>query len=515
MSNSDSSKNAVSDFPSDKYLLLDIDNVPDLTSITAEEALSYLNQSLENLITVYQSTSSFKPGQTASPSKFSSYSPQSESCTSPQASSPSNSEQWKKSGGYTPVSSPTLGKANNSIDTSNHNNDSFGESAENSKLPSPVPADSSEGESVISTDLTKSRTTSASSLASLVNNIKSASHNNNDSSKVTQMDTISDTSNQTLTGSDSSVTYTPPDDDSDLKSSGKLSSDPDAILEEAAVVAAVLIEGTEQRRRSSGRLAPIDSRIIPPSRNDPSLPTHRKSNKETCKREENSESQNNNNSTSNDESNQNTKKIDTSAEKPSQKTKATIVSLSDSNTANDSSCSETSTVSPSQRSAVSKTEMVEKGLIIKRFWSRNPPAISVWQYLQRIHKYAPLSISVYLSASLYIYRLCIELQTILLTPLSVHRILLASLRIACKTIEDINYTHKRFAAVGGVAPMDLYRLEIAFLFLIDFDICINKQVLQEHLVVLTELQIQADRHRKLLNKKRPRSADPASLDVTS
>lgn len=158
------------------------------------------------------------------------------------------------------------------------------------------------------------------------------------------------------------------------------------------------------------------------------------------------------------------------------------------------------------RKAVTKTELSNKVIVIKRFLQKKQPDISIWDYLQRVHQYCPMSTSVYLSASLYIYRLCISLQTFVLSPLSVHRLLLATLRAACKNIEDITFTQKRFATVGGVSTADLYRLEIAFLFLIDFDVCIDSEVLQHHLVVLTELQIQAERFRQSL-RKRPRSSD--------
>lgn len=158
------------------------------------------------------------------------------------------------------------------------------------------------------------------------------------------------------------------------------------------------------------------------------------------------------------------------------------------------------------RKAVTKNELSNKVIVIKRFLQKKQPDISIWDYLQRVHQYCPMSTSVYLSASLYIYRLCISLQTFVLSPLSVHRLLLATLRAACKNIEDITFTQKRFATVGGVSTADLYRLEIAFLFLIDFDVCIDSEVLQHHLVVLTELQIQAERFRQSL-RKRPRSSD--------
>lgn len=152
----------------------------------------------------------------------------------------------------------------------------------------------------------------------------------------------------------------------------------------------------------------------------------------------------------------------------------------------------------SKRQAVSKKELASKNMLIKRFWSRKQPEITVWDYLLRIHHYCPMSTSVYLAASLYIYRLCINLQTFVLTPLSIHRLVLSALRVACKSIEDINFKQARYASVCGITKLDLYRLEVALLFLIDFDICIDAAVLQHHLVVLTELNIQTGKFRHIM-----------------
>lgn len=159
-----------------------------------------------------------------------------------------------------------------------------------------------------------------------------------------------------------------------------------------------------------------------------------------------------------------------------------------------------------ERKAVTKDELSDKIVIIRRFIGKKKPDITIWSYLQRMHHYTPMSTSVYLTASLYIYRLCIYLQTFLLSPFSAHRLILATLRVACKNIEDNNFTQKRFATVSGITTTDLYRLEIAFLFLIDFDLCIDAPILQHHLVALTELQIQAERYRQSL-RKRPRTSD--------
>lgn len=151
------------------------------------------------------------------------------------------------------------------------------------------------------------------------------------------------------------------------------------------------------------------------------------------------------------------------------------------------------------------SEVAEQKMIIaRRFWSKTAPTISVWKYLQRLHRYCPTSTAVYLAAGVYIYRLCIVLQTIPLTLHSVHRLVLGALRVACKSLEDINHTQKRYATAGGVSQTDLYRLEIALLFLLDFNIKIDADVLQHSLEIFAELEVQA--RRQQISRKRARSS---------
>jgi hypothetical protein len=117
--------------------------------------------------------------------------------------------------------------------------------------------------------------------------------------------------------------------------------------------------------------------------------------------------------------------------------------------------------------------------IAKRFWSKTKPDISVSRYLERLHRYCPSSTAVYLSVGVYIYRLCIVRQTIPLTELSVHRLVLAAVRIASKLHEDMTHPQSRYATVGGISSHDLFRLEIALLFLVDFNLKIDHDVLAQ------------------------------------
>lgn len=528
-------QNAWMEVPSDRYLLTDIDNVPDLSTVTAEQALSYLNQSLENLILMYQSTSVLRDsddlmtlisGSFRSPSLSSPEESQSE-LISPQNGAQSKSNESQST--FSPPSSPKTTEEINSGEEINgkrnqhHHNDNNQSSPLTESEAESVQSDQSKLTAKSHSSSSSSSSTSLASANRVCNITESGvvkTKSNNGITDIEEEDPEGVSNSQVLTSaSNTSATATPPH--SMPKLTPKPSADPNSILEEAAVVAAVLIEGTEQRRRSSGKLAPVDSRIIPPPHNGPHCNLDGLSNNgnESSNNQDKNNSNDNNNNKNNDSQAFNDSFNNSNDDMTSNDDKQSINNDNNNNDNNsnnynnnkENTSRQKSPAPTTTRPAVSKKEMAQKGLIIKRFWSRSPPGITIWKYLLRIHKYTPLSTSVYLSTSLYIYRLCIELQTILLTPLSVHRIVLASLRIACKVIEDVSYKQDRVASVGGVERVDLYRLEIAFLFLIDFDVCINSQVLQEHMVMLTELQIQADRHRQLLSKKRPRSADPAFL----
>ncbi|KAG5366418.1 Cyclin-U1-1 [Yarrowia sp. B02] len=130
----------------------------------------------------------------------------------------------------------------------------------------------------------------------------------------------------------------------------------------------------------------------------------------------------------------------------------------------------------------------QKLSIAKRFFLKNPPPLTIEQYLHRIHKYCPLSSSTYMAAGHYIYKICIKHHSVPFIPENAHRMVLAALRIACKVIEDLTYPHKRFSMAGGVSKADLFKLEIAFLFLIDFDIKIDAPVLNRHMQKLEFIQ---------------------------
>ena len=121
---------------------------------------------------------------------------------------------------------------------------------------------------------------------------------------------------------------------------------------------------------------------------------------------------------------------------------------------------------------------VQQAVITRKFYCKKPPPISPEDYLKRIHRYCPASTAVYLATSVYITRLAVVERILPVTPRNVHRLLLAGLRVAIKALEDLSYSHTRFAQVGGVSEAELAKLEITFCYLTNFELKVDLATLQ-------------------------------------
>ena len=123
---------------------------------------------------------------------------------------------------------------------------------------------------------------------------------------------------------------------------------------------------------------------------------------------------------------------------------------------------------------------IQHGVIVRKFYSKKAPIISLEEYLIRVHQYCPMTTGVYLATSLYIHRLAVVEHVIPVTARNAHRLVLAGLRVSMKKLEDHKYSHSRFAKVGGVSETELGRLEISFCFLTNFDLKADEEMLSAH-----------------------------------
>ena len=130
-------------------------------------------------------------------------------------------------------------------------------------------------------------------------------------------------------------------------------------------------------------------------------------------------------------------------------------------------------------------------MIARKFFSKTVPPVSIRDYLLRLQRYCPMSAAVYLAAGAYVHKLAVEERTIPVTQRTMHRLALASLRVAMKALEDLRYSQCRFAGVGGVAGSELGKLEIALCYLIDFELQLESELLYSKVEALRQAARQA------------------------
>lgn len=498
------------------YLLTDPANVPDLATVTPLEALSYLNQSLENLIMVYQSTVSFldmeneKNGRNRNSPHGQDNREKSESADvenqetqrnqdtnnndTNNSSLCENQDQNEEADYLTHLNnfsskkdpSPSLNNHNRSISccslmetfksvshlypSPNGSSNGYGSALSSRPQQQPPPL----AEQYLSLR-SNNRTINNNHVGNNSNNnsTQDNSHDNNSNNENNchesndnvdkssndaancQNSTTDNTSNNTGNNTSNTDTTTNP--------VRKPATDPALIFQEAAVVAAVLVKGTEEKQQklllqqqllqqSQQLQDSLTDNVTTPPPLSPLPPSN-----------PDGEADNNNDASKGlkDDPNYNSNDID-------------------------------------------PTTLLQKSALLRRFFSKSAPPFTLWSYLLRLHHFSPMSTSVYLASSFYIYKLCIHQRSITLTPKSAHRLVLASLRVASKVVEDLIYPPNRYAITCGVSAAEVQRLEIGVMYLVDFDVCVSQDKLQEHLTKLAELEVQARRHGKYMERKRKR-----------
>ncbi|GLJ31982.1 hypothetical protein SUGI_0643720 [Cryptomeria japonica] len=108
------------------------------------------------------------------------------------------------------------------------------------------------------------------------------------------------------------------------------------------------------------------------------------------------------------------------------------------------------------------------------------PDMSIQHYLERIFRYIHCSPSVFVVAYAYIDRLIQLHPQFKITSHNVHRLLIVTLMVASKFIEDINYKNSYYARVGGFSTDELNRLEMELLFLLGFKLQVTVNVFERY-----------------------------------
>ncbi|CAK9328538.1 unnamed protein product [Citrullus colocynthis] len=96
------------------------------------------------------------------------------------------------------------------------------------------------------------------------------------------------------------------------------------------------------------------------------------------------------------------------------------------------------------------------------------PSISLQSYLERIFKYANCSNSCFIVAYVYLDRFAQRQPLLPINSYNVHRLLITSVLVAAKFMDDLCYNNAFYARVGGISTREINFLEVDFLFGLGF-----------------------------------------------
>ncbi|KAJ9140040.1 hypothetical protein P3X46_030727 [Hevea brasiliensis] len=107
---------------------------------------------------------------------------------------------------------------------------------------------------------------------------------------------------------------------------------------------------------------------------------------------------------------------------------------------------------------------------ISVFHGLTRPNISIQNYLERIFKYANCSPSCFVVAYVYLDRFAQRQLSFPINSFNVHRLLITSVLLSVKFLDDIYYNNAYFAKVGGISTAEMNLLEVDFLFGLGFQL---------------------------------------------
>lgn len=127
------------------------------------------------------------------------------------------------------------------------------------------------------------------------------------------------------------------------------------------------------------------------------------------------------------------------------------------------------------------TAQIEDVLTI--FHGSRAPPVSIQQYFDRLFKYAGCSPSCFIVAYIYVDRYLQQTRSCL-TSFNVHRLLITSVMVAAKFVDDAFFNNAYYAKVGGISTSEMNRLEMKLLFSLDFRLQVNIDTFRRYCLLL-------------------------------
>ncbi|KAH9689197.1 Cyclin-P3-1 [Citrus sinensis] len=127
----------------------------------------------------------------------------------------------------------------------------------------------------------------------------------------------------------------------------------------------------------------------------------------------------------------------------------------------------------------SSSKASKKKEVVTIFHCLQAPSLSIRQYIERIFKYSRCSPSCFVVAYIYLDRFLQQINGCL-TRLNVHRLLITSFLVAAKFVDDECYNNAYYAKIGGISTAEMNKLELNFLFTLEFKLHVTTEVFAKY-----------------------------------
>ncbi|CAM8910965.1 unnamed protein product [Rhodiola kirilowii] len=150
---------------------------------------------------------------------------------------------------------------------------------------------------------------------------------------------------------------------------------------------------------------------------------------------------------------------------------------------------------------------------ISIFHGLTRPTISIQSYLERIFKYANCSPCCFVVAYVYLDRFAQRQPSLPINTYNVHRLLITSVMVAVKFMDDMYYNNAYYAKVGGISIAEMNCLEVDFLFGLSFHLNVTPKTFHTYCSYLQREMTVMDSP-AIVNSNSSQYSEESAMDIS-
>lgn len=128
--------------------------------------------------------------------------------------------------------------------------------------------------------------------------------------------------------------------------------------------------------------------------------------------------------------------------------------------------------------SLQSTVPIYRSTIMHAFKGSIVPAIPLLAYIERIEEYSGCSDECFVLSLVYLSKISAFIDDFQLNDWNVHRLILISVMIAAKFLDDHYVSNRVYGKIGGISLKEVNRLEGVFLRAIKFDLSVDQHIFQ-------------------------------------